>query len=132
MGDIPKKGKFCTMKAPWMSIIKGVNWFEERCKWNINDGENLSFWHGQWNEKNPLVKSFPRLYAICLLKDATILQMWDDHHKVWNFLPKRPLNDREQQTWNSIVEILPTLHPKNDNNSQLPMPKELFKILLKV
>ena len=27
IGDIPTKGKFNSLKAPWRSIIKGVEWF---------------------------------------------------------------------------------------------------------
>ena len=35
LGSISTKGKFSSLKSPWMPIIKGLQWFEEaHCTWN--------------------------------------------------------------------------------------------------
>ena len=54
IGDIPIKGKYRSLKAPWRSIIKGVDWFLSHTHWKLNNGENNSFWNGAWTEKSPL------------------------------------------------------------------------------
>lgn len=43
-GEIPIKSKHSNFKAPWSSITKGLNWVERNYKWEVNNGENISFW----------------------------------------------------------------------------------------
>lgn len=95
-----------------MSIIKGLQWFENRYSWNINNGENLSFWYDNWNENGPLSISYQRLYAISTIKNASIKEAWDSNSQDWNIKPKRSLNEREPTTWNEVKAILPVPQPE--------------------
>ena len=61
VGEIPMKGKYCSLKAPWLSIIKGVDWFISHIHWKINEGASLSFRKTLWHENSPLHLCRPRL-----------------------------------------------------------------------
>lgn len=43
VGEISMKGKHYSFKAPWLSIIKGVDWFLPQIRWRVNNGVSLSF-----------------------------------------------------------------------------------------
>ena len=47
-------GKFSTYKAPWKSIVKGLDWFEINISWEVNNEEMVSFWHNKWSPNGPL------------------------------------------------------------------------------
>ena len=78
LGDIPTKGKYNSPKAPWRSITKGNEWFLPQIKWRINNGEVISFWHGDWHEHNPLYIQRPRLYALPTKKWNSIKDLWNE------------------------------------------------------
>lgn len=65
MDSIPTKGKFSTTRAPWRSITKGLSWFENNPDWEINDGEQISFWHSKWSQEDPFYIRYPR--TLCTL-----------------------------------------------------------------
>ena len=35
VGEILKTSKFSSLKAPWRSIIKGIDWFLPQTRWTI-------------------------------------------------------------------------------------------------
>lgn len=72
VGDFPLSRKHYSQKAPWMSIIKNKSWFESNFKWQISNEEGISFWHGRWNEKSPLLISYPGLFALSNSNDIYV------------------------------------------------------------
>ena len=69
IGDVPTNEKFSSLKAPWRSIIKCIDWFIPYIKWKIkNKGFTFSFWHGNWHEHSPISLQSPRLYALATKK----------------------------------------------------------------
>ena len=99
IGDIPSNGKHCSLKALWMSIIKSKLWFESNFKWQINNGENSSFWHGRWNEENSLTISFPRLYVLCNSKNEAVNEVQIHISNDWSIKPKRALTIERSLYW---------------------------------
>ena len=61
-------GKFSTAKAPWKSIVKGLDWFGTNISWKINNGESISFWLNKQSTNGPLATAFSRLYALSQAK----------------------------------------------------------------
>lgn len=109
LGTFPSDTKHSIAKAPWRSILKGRDWFEEKIKWKINKGKNLSFWHSKWIDSIPLSTKFSRLYALWNNQQATIFDMWNPNLNSWIFPARRILNDWEEIQWNNIKSILLSL-----------------------
>ncbi|TYK19414.1 LINE-1 retrotransposable element ORF2 protein [Cucumis melo var. makuwa] len=99
-GEIPSKSKYNSSRTPWSYITKRLNWFERNYKLKVNNGGNLSFWYANWTNRGPLYKAFLRMFALATDKNATIKDGWDDTHKTWTLNHRRPLNERETNTWN--------------------------------
>ncbi|TYK19715.1 LINE-1 retrotransposable element ORF2 protein [Cucumis melo var. makuwa] len=108
--ELPVEGRNCSAKSPWNAIKKWKDWFESKINWIPNDGSSLSFWHSNWRNNIPLSHQIPRLYALSNLQTATVKEVWDQSTDGWNINPRRPLNDREKQTWESIKISLPQIH----------------------
>lgn len=112
--DIPTKGKYNSLKAPWRSIIKGIEWFLPQIKWKINNVEAISFWHGYWHEDNLLYIRKPSLYALTkkwnLSKD-----LWNEDTMEWDFNPRRPLRSMKIQSWEDLKS---TIHPLTHTQSR--------------
>ncbi|KAA0056839.1 LINE-1 retrotransposable element ORF2 protein [Cucumis melo var. makuwa] len=109
-GDIPVVGRNSSANSPWNAIKKWKDWYESKISWMANDGSSLSFWHSKWHNNIPLSLQFPRLYALSNMQSATVKEIWDQGSDDWNMEPRRPLNEREQQTWDSIKMSLPRIH----------------------
>ena len=76
MVDIPTKGKYSSLKAPWRSIIKGIESFLPQINWKIKGGDSQSF--GSFLHENiPLSLHNPWLYTLTTIK-------WDSIKDIWN------------------------------------------------
>lgn len=102
-----------------MSIIKNKLWFESNLKWEINNGENISFWYGRWNDKSPLAISYPRLYALHNSKTEAVNEVWLPNSNDWNIKPRRLLNDREIILWDNVKSFLPIHNSLQGTNSPI-------------
>lgn len=91
MGSIPYMGRYSSTNAPWRSVRKGIEWFNGQVTWKINNGRNLSFWHGAWNIDKLLKHKIPRLYSLFLMKNGSIKDAWNDDIIDWDIQPRRPL-----------------------------------------
>lgn len=91
VGDFPSKGKFSSIKAPWHSIIKGVEWFRPQILWKIGNEESLSFWHNIWHQNSSLSLYYLRLYAISTKQKSLIKEMWNLDSLDWDLLLRRQL-----------------------------------------
>ena len=118
IGKIPTFSKFCTAKAPWRSIVKGLDLFETNITWEINNGENISFWHDRWSRFGALANAYARLYALSQSKICEVKEMWNSIEKKWDLKPHIPLNNRECYLWNQISFDLPI--PNKDKGRGKP------------
>ena len=93
----PTKEKFSSLRASWRSFIKGIDWFPANVKWQLNNGEKISFWYGSWNEKSLLSLYKPRLFALSNLQNGSVKDMWNSQLQDWDFHPRRPLRSIKTQ-----------------------------------
>lgn len=83
-GDNPNKSKYNSLKAPWRSIIKGMDWCLSHTCWKFNNGKYISFWNGSWTEKSPLSLYKPRLYALSNLQKGSVKDLWNPNTLDWD------------------------------------------------
>ena len=118
IGKIPTFSKFYTAKAPWRSIVKGLDWFEINITWEINNGENISLWNDKGSRFGALANAYPRLCALSQSKSCSVKEMWNSIEKKLDLKPHRSLNDRECYLWNQISSDLPI--PNKDRSRGKP------------
>ena len=118
LGDILTKGKYSSLKAPWRSIIKGIEWFLPQIKWKINNGKAKIFWYGYWHEHSPLYIHQPRLYALTTKKWNSIKDLWNEDSMEQDLYPRRPLRRVEIQSWENMKS---TIHPLSPTQSRVSL-----------
>ncbi|KAA0045138.1 LINE-1 retrotransposable element ORF2 protein [Cucumis melo var. makuwa] len=114
-GDIPSNISSSTPKAPWRSIIDNIDWFKSNQSWELNNGDQISFWYSNWSLEGRLSTAYPRLFALTLDKEISVKDAWNTFDNRWNIIFRRELNDRERSKWAKILEILPT--PRSNRGS---------------
>ncbi|KAL0552328.1 hypothetical protein IC582_011437 [Cucumis melo] len=117
-GDIPSNISSSTSKAPWRSIIDNIDWFRSNQSWDLNNGDQISFWYSNWSLEGRLLTAYPRLFALSLDKEITVKDAWNTLDSQWIIRFRRELNDRERSKWAKILEILPT--PRYNSGSSKP------------
>ncbi|KAA0047098.1 LINE-1 retrotransposable element ORF2 protein [Cucumis melo var. makuwa] len=117
-GDIPSNISSSTSKAPWRSIIDNIDWFKSNQSWELNNGDQISFWYSNWSQEGHLSTAYPRLFALTLGKEISVKDAWNTFDNQWNIIFRRELNDRERCKWAKILEILPT--PRSNRRSSKP------------
>ncbi|KAA0058554.1 LINE-1 retrotransposable element ORF2 protein [Cucumis melo var. makuwa] len=106
-GDIPSNISSSSSKAPWRSIINNIDWFKSNHGWDLNNGDQISFWYSNWSQEGCLSTAYPRLFALSLDKESSIKDVWNSNNNQWEITFRRKLNDRELSTWEKILENLP-------------------------
>ncbi|KAA0050814.1 LINE-1 retrotransposable element ORF2 protein [Cucumis melo var. makuwa] len=53
-GDIPSNISSSSPKAPWRSIINNIDWFKRNQGWDLNNGDQISFWFSNWSPEGNL------------------------------------------------------------------------------
>ncbi|KAL8461664.1 hypothetical protein ACS0TY_032954 [Phlomoides rotata] len=72
-------------------------WFFENLVKNLGDGNETYFWEEKWTGDAPLKIRYPRLYHLCINKNAKINEMgvWISEEWQWNWNWRRYLFGRE-------------------------------------
>ena len=80
------------LKEVWDSEGWGRN-FEDRVEWKVGNGNDIYFWEDMWLGSDALKKVFPRLFSLCLVKDAKVVELgsWSAGVWVWHLAWRRPL-----------------------------------------
>ncbi|KAL4032276.1 hypothetical protein IC575_005346 [Cucumis melo] len=76
-GDIPSNISSITSKAPWRSIIDNIDWFKSNQSWELNNGDQISFWYSNWSLEGRLSTAYPRLFALTLDKEISVKDAWN-------------------------------------------------------
>lgn len=114
-------GKYSTTKAPWRSILKNLSWFKDNQGWEINNGDQISFWHSNWSQEGILSLKYPWLFSLFQTKNLSVKEVWAEIKRCWNINPRRSMNKRENNLWLKITKNLPI--PRVDNSSSKPTLK---------
>lgn len=82
--------------------------------WIMGNGTKVKFWLDIWTGNSTLKERFPRLFDLCILKDAnvyTIHQHWSNSRtlRIW----RRTLRQWEQEEESELVKILEESNPSN-------------------
>ncbi|KAA0058105.1 LINE-1 retrotransposable element ORF2 protein [Cucumis melo var. makuwa] len=129
-GDLPSNISSSSSKAPWRSIINNIDWFKSNQGWNLNNGDQISFWYSNWSPEGCLSTAYPRLFALSIDKESSIKDVWNSNNNQWEITFRRKLNDRELSTWQKILENLPI--PRTNRGPSkptwIPDSKKLFSI----
>jgi len=70
------------LKEVWASEGWGRS-FEDGFKWKVGGGKVISFWKDNWLGCDALKKVFPRLFSLCLAKDAKVTEFGSWSNGVW-------------------------------------------------
>ena len=70
------------LKEVWASEGWGRN-FEDRVEWKVGNGKNVYFWEDSWLGSDALKKVFPRLFSLCLVKGAKVVDLGSWSVGVW-------------------------------------------------
>ncbi|KAA0058980.1 uncharacterized protein E6C27_scaffold98G001710 [Cucumis melo var. makuwa] len=121
-GDIPSNNSSSSSKAPWRSIIDNIDWFKSNQSWDLNNGDQISFWYSNWSQEGCLSTAYPRLFALTLDKEISVKDAWNTIDNQWAINFRRELNDRERCNWEKILEILPTPRPNRGSSKPTWIP----------
>jgi len=69
----------------------GDNWFTNRLRRKIGNGNNTSFWKDRWVGEAPIRNIFPRLFSISNQKEAKVKEVvtWQGGGRSWNLTWRR-------------------------------------------
>ncbi len=63
--------------------MSGLDRFEELVKYDVKDCNRVRFWHDKWCRRNFLTELYPKLYAIALDKEASVLFYFNFGRSGW-------------------------------------------------
>lgn len=72
----------------------------------MGNGNNISFWHDRWVNKQPFVVQFSRLYSLWLIRDISMHGSWNEQGNGWNHSLRRNLTEDEIKEWVSLMDLL--------------------------
>ncbi|GKF13056.1 hypothetical protein Tco_0050982 [Tanacetum coccineum] len=109
--DIINTGCF-SRSSPWIHItrevrslyLKGINLLAHVKKKVGNESTTL-FWKDPWFAESPLIKVFPRLFALESNKNATVAEKFHDISLLHSFR-RRPRGGAEEEQYCSLVDKL--------------------------
>ncbi|KAL4388297.1 hypothetical protein GQ457_09G027380 [Hibiscus cannabinus] len=86
-------------------------------KIQVGDGRLIRFWFDLWLCDVPLSVKFPRIFAVCSLKEGTIADFGSKVNGVWmwNIPLRRSLFDWECDQWNCFLDSLIGFRSNNYN-----------------
>jgi len=85
--------------------------FEDEIEWKVGDGRDISFWEDGWLGCDVLKRVFPRLFSLCLAKNAKVaeLESWCNGEWVWNLVWRRPCFEWKKllvdQFWQALQDV---------------------------
>lgn len=75
MGKIPSCGKFNSMNAPWCSIANGLDLFETRTDWKVNNRVFIFLKQHLEQQRSLFLITIPRQFFTCLRYKKLPLKM---------------------------------------------------------
>ena len=82
----------------WKGICSTKDSFAQSIRYQVGNGENVSFWHDVWVGNNPLVIQFPDLYKCAKNRKARVRDYLDTNgsKQLWGPIFKRNLFETEE------------------------------------
>ncbi|KAJ9699285.1 hypothetical protein PVL29_008065 [Vitis rotundifolia] len=79
----------------WKEILKEASWCWDNIKFKVGRGTKVKFWTDHWSGNTALSQSFPQLFALAVLRNATVNEVWDSSlgQGGWNLRFSRDSND---------------------------------------
>ncbi|XP_057770246.1 uncharacterized protein LOC130990064 [Salvia miltiorrhiza] len=97
----------------WSRIISviggsGESWFLDNICIKVGDGNNTKFWSHKWVGSMPLKFVFPRLYHLCVNKEALISESgtWENGVWKWELSWRRELFERDLRGVEALLSFI--------------------------
>lgn len=74
----------------------------------VNNGASCLFWHDPWVDSSPLKTTFPRLFSITIMPNASVdsFSFWERFKWVWTFSWKRFLRPQDLAEKSRLQQML--------------------------
>lgn len=95
---------------------KGLTWALAGARpfyrWELGNGDNISFWHVTWAGDCSLKTQFWVLFDICQQENCTTKQVWDGHTLKLTF--RRCVGPGVLHLWNMLKEVVSNFLPSSE------------------
>ena len=71
----------------------------------VGKGYRVRLWEDSWCSEVPLRDLFPRLYSLARLKEAKVMEVWENSEQGggWNLCFERPFNEWEMENVENLI-----------------------------
>ena len=97
---------------------KGVTWDLEGIRpffrWNLGNGNKISFWNGNWVGDSSLKNHFWEVYEICQQQQCAVSEVWDGCSLKLTF--SRCVDVAFIERWHNLIRVISTKNLTNEED----------------
>ena len=101
-----------------VTFLKGVTWDFEGIrpffKWNLGNGDKISFWDGTWVGDSSLKTQFWEVYEICQQQQCSVSEVWDGLNLKLTF--SRCVGIEFMERWRDLIRVISTKTLTNEED----------------